>query len=101
MYSEASYVGDLELVLETSVLVDQGAQLLFGLQVAAVDERFADFLEAVHQTILLHGFDDHVRSELELVVVHEDDAIVRVNLLKPIEEIQERGNLRLCLYNLK
>lgn len=81
--------------------LDAVATLLFGLQVTAVDEGFANLLEAFHQSILLHGFDDHVRGELELIVVHEDDAIVRVHLLKPIEEIQECCDFRLCLDNLK
>lgn len=88
------------VVLRQVQILDAVSSLLFGFQVATVDKGLDDLLEAFHQTVLLHGLDDHVWRELQLVVIHEDDSIVGVDLLQPIEEVEQSGDLGLCLDDL-
>lgn len=88
------------VVLRQREVLDAGLARFLAGQVVAVDERLHGLLKALHETVLLHGLDHHVRRELELVVVDEDDTVLGVDLLQPVEKVEECCDFRLCLNDL-
>lgn len=76
------------------------AALFLAGQVVAVHKRLHDLLKAIHQAILAHGLDHHVRRELLRVMVHENDSILLADGLQPVEEIKESCDLSLGFNDL-
>lgn len=104
VYLEAFHAQLLALdlvVLRQIQVLDAGLAGLLASHVVAVDERLYSLLETLHEPVLLHGLDDHVRRELELVVVNEDDSVLGVYLLQPFEKVEECCDFSLCLDDLK
>lgn len=89
------------VVLRQREVLDAGLAGLLARQVKAIHERLHRLLEALHEPVLLHGLDDHVRGELELVVVDEDDTVLCVDFLQPVEKVEERCDLSLRLDDLQ
>lgn len=89
------------VVLRQRQQLQTAGVLLLLSQLEAVDERLDRLLEALQQAILLHRLNHHVGRELHLVVVDEDDAVLGVDFLQPIEEVQQSCDLSLCLNDLR